>query len=251
MILNLIKFKAFNCLCMDEILNNKDEFFYCLSCKTNSNLRDIFENHRLYCANFINLNDIMEYTFYYDINDLKNNEIPNLEGIRKQKECYKICSCSCDKNKSFKEELMWAHYANEHLGLRIDFTPLENLDIQHVIYSKKPMQINKDFFNSNGEILYNKFKEIFIRKLPDWQYEQEYRIIKKANSAEEKVYVNIKINKVILGKKFLRWDFDFDSCGCFDKNLLNFAKKLLKIYKDTFEIFTYKSRYCNDLKRII
>ena len=70
MILNLIKFKAFNCLCMDEILNNKDEFFYCLSCKTNSNLKDIFENHRLYCANFTNLNDIMEYTFCYDINDL-------------------------------------------------------------------------------------------------------------------------------------------------------------------------------------
>ena len=146
---------------------------------------------------------------------------------------------------------MWAHYANEHLGLRIDFTPLENLDIQHVIYSKKPTQINKDFFNLNGEILYKKFKKIFIKKLPDWRYEQEYRIIKKANSEKEKVYVNIKINKVILGKKFLRWDFDFNSCGYFDKNLLNFAKKLLEIYKDTFEIFTYKSRYCNDLERII
>lgn len=84
-------------------------------------------------------------------------------------------------SKNSRDELLWAHYANQHNGycIEYDLNILLNSikEMEHynsVTYSKTPIKINwKDFFNSNSKRL----NKMGTYKSKRWEYEQEYRII--------------------------------------------------------------------------
>ncbi|QDO94110.1 DUF2971 domain-containing protein [Formosa sediminum] len=150
-------------------------------------LLDIFINQRIYASSFRNLNDNFEGQFYTDcflkpqrvrLNPKKNQHIS-------------ICSFSGH----YENHLLWSHYSDGHRGLVIAFELDENkYEIQKVNYSGL----------KNYHHLPHKFvdiKSVFLNKIKDWEYEDEYRIILK-----EQCYIDIIINEVIFGSEVSELD---------------------------------------------
>jgi len=143
-------------------------------------LLDIFLNQRLYSASFRNLNDNLEGQFFYDI----SNELKKIRLNPNKKEHLSICSFS----KNYKNQLMWSHYADGHRGIVIGFKVAESTYIID--------KVNYDGLR-NFENLPSKFddvKSVFLNKINDFNYEEEYRII-----TEKQDYINIVIREVFFG----------------------------------------------------
>ncbi|HEX9825480.1 MAG TPA: DUF2971 domain-containing protein, partial [Flavobacteriaceae bacterium] len=133
---------------------------------------DIFINQRLYVASFRKLNDNFEGQFFSNVfSDIKRYR------LNPRKESH-ISICSFSSN--YKSHLMWSHYANGHRGIAIGFEiDKSKYNIEEVAY--------------NGLTSFNIFpqkfddlKSVFLNKLKEWSYEEEYRII-----AEKQDYVDI------------------------------------------------------------
>ena len=148
---------------------------------------DIFLNQRLYSSSFRNLNDNFEGQFFSEAfnKSTRNRLNPN------KKEHLSICSFS----KNYKNHLMWSHYADGHRGIVIGF---EIQDSDSIV----------DKVNYNGLASFqtfpqkfDEFKLVFLNKLNEWEYEQEYRIITKKQS-----YIKIKIKEVIFGSETQDYD---------------------------------------------
>ena len=107
-----------------------------------------------------------------------------------------------------------------------------------IMYSSKEKAKSLEFFNQKDFISGN------VNLLPRGTLSL-VTIMKREDALLNR---NIKINKVILGKKFLRWDFDFNSCGCFDKNLLNFVNNRAHDYQvvGSFNNFTSTYSFTNE-----
>lgn len=69
--------------------------------------------------------------------------------------------------------LMWAHYADSHRGVCIKFDILKDLDTFLV---PLPVDYNEQYIDFN--MLNSDLLSVLRRKSPDWEYEDEYRIIK-------------------------------------------------------------------------
>ncbi|GLB52433.1 hypothetical protein NBRC110019_14730 [Neptunitalea chrysea] len=86
-------------------------------------------------------------------------------------------------SKTFKDELLWAHYANSHRGFCIEYD-LEKLINSYdrfeaysfpVVYSKKPPEYHlKDMYKMDTKSI---VKKIAGYKSVRWNYEQEHRIV--------------------------------------------------------------------------
>ena len=193
----------------------------------NKKVIDILVNDRLYAAEFTEFNDVYECAFYH--NGL-NDKV--LEYIYNKKLDYKnkyIC-CFSHKNNKLEENLMWAHYANGHRGIRIDFDiRLDNIDgIKKEINYEK----NLSFFDENLTI-YNNLEKIMTTKLNMWEYEQEYRIISNNK------YIDINIESITIGKGFYR---NYHSKKDDLKNLVY----SLKAIKPNVKIKIYENKYENN-----
>lgn len=141
---------------------------------------DILLNQKLYSASFRNLNDNFEGQFYYE-------EPPNFPRYRlnpNKEEHLSICSFS----KNYTSHLMWSHYADGHRGFVIGF------DIDETQYDVVMVNYNGLSTFSYFPIKLEDLKVVFLNKLKEWSYEEEYRIITKKQE-----YVNIKIRKIIFG----------------------------------------------------
>ena len=131
----------------------------------NKNLRDILKNNRLYASNFLKFNDVREgwFNFLFSKSDEEKDIVKALENIKSEKEKRFICCFSKKFRKDSKKELlMWAHYANNHIGFRIDFTLDKNemAKTRDVKYGRKPKLIeNIENLPKNSEII-----EILTRK---------------------------------------------------------------------------------------
>ncbi len=84
----------------------------------------------------------------------------------------------CCFSQTYKNILMWSHYADKHKGLCIGFNPrksMETFPILHVKYEQdfKPI----DYFSDKADALLN----VMITKSVDWKYEEEMRILKDFN----------------------------------------------------------------------
>lgn len=201
---------------MSTISNIKDGFYYkyrSLDGKKNiKRLVDIIEKQRLYAANFTQLNDIIEGMFCYDTNE-KNEGIENSiaqgkgldhENKKIDFKPYRICSFS-NKNglTAENENLLWAHYADSHRGIRIEFKiedtqNIEKLDSYFIDYLeinelKEKYTYNKDIYESEDDFI----KKILMKKEKAWEYENECRVLTKES------YVNIKILNITFGKGLL------------------------------------------------
>ncbi|NHN75606.1 DUF2971 domain-containing protein [Vibrio fluvialis] len=76
--------------------------------------------------------------------------------------------------------LMWSHYANNHLGYCIEWDA-KHIPAEKVSYMKKPADlhihdfIRDSFLNAPPETFSNKFWEAMKVKMEEWSYEKEYR----------------------------------------------------------------------------
>ena len=125
--------------------------------------------------------------------------------------------------------LMWAHYADSHKGLCIEFDEKNKFFDQRnkenefrnylrkVSYSQnRPEVVLFDAVAKNND-LESWITQIFWTKCQDWEYEKEWRIIKTLNESKnikekdgEKIYLFplpiIAINGIILGCKMKKED---------------------------------------------
>lgn len=69
--------------------------------------------------------------------------------------------------------LMWAHYADCHKGACLKFDILKDLDSFLV-----PVKVDYNSQYINFDCLSSNLLNVLRRKSPDWEYEDEYRIIK-------------------------------------------------------------------------
>jgi hypothetical protein len=69
--------------------------------------------------------------------------------------------------------LMWAHYADSHRGVCLKFEILKDLDSFLV-----PVKVDYNSQYINFDCLSSNLLDVLRRKSPDWEYEDEYRVIK-------------------------------------------------------------------------
>ena len=152
---------------------------------------DIILNQRLYASSYFDLNDPMEGHYLYSKGEL-DSEVRSL--IKGNKEKTKICSLS----KTHNNELLWAHYAEGHRGVAIGVTINESKHkIIPVIYGDLPQISNLSLHHLTAQ-------EILSHKLEVWRYEEEMRVF-----TDNKLYVDVKIEEVILGRGMSNQDKSF------------------------------------------
>lgn len=224
--------------------------------KNSKRIVEILEKEVLYAAEFYKFNDILDCGFGVDDSiNLENELNKEILGIIYSEKTQKyICSVSrCydknngyDENNSIKEHLMWAHYANNHYGVRIDF----ELDTSKMLETEYFMDDVKyidgfkllDIHRCNS----NDINRILMYKHKIWEYENEYRII-----VDDKKYrkIPIKIERVVIGRGFYKNQTLETESG---KRIIDsIAEKLKSFIKNKLvEIWYYESRY-SDTPRIL
>ena len=95
-------------------------------------------------------------------------------------------------------------YAKDEIIKSYDLHPIKNVNSEPKSKWKKYAKINPNRETSNGgvkEFIANNWHETFFKKTTDWQYEQEFRIVKRAKSANDE-YLDIKgcIDCVIINR---------------------------------------------------
>lgn len=132
----------------------------------------------------------------FNINERKDI-IDFVKAIKNVKNQYRICAFSRNKN-TF---LLWSHYADSCSGIAIGFKLKEVAEENQqfgtdVDYIDNIMRMNLEIKKNQGpEIL---AKDILSKKLKDWEYEDEARVLTKKN------YVPIEIKSVVLGPNISR-----------------------------------------------
>lgn len=185
---------------ISEMVNTSQDLTYLLKNESNERILDILINKQLYASKFEELNDIREGLFYF-VYTIGSNVDNILERIRNAKNEYRICSFSKTPIKSkyniekdLRQHLMWAHYAGNHNGIRIDFDIDKNKEKSSVfrvkyINKKEDYELVRDINSiSYGDEWFWFVKKIFTTKQKIWGYEKESRLI----TNDEKVYIKIR-----------------------------------------------------------
>lgn len=158
----------------------------------------ILVDKKIHAAKFTNLNDVMEGVFYFQSSGISKDV---LKRLKDQKMSYNICSFSKAKN----QPLMWAHYADGSCGVNLGVKICHN-EVHEVNYDELPFIADTNTYVING----NEFREgeitgeeLLLTKLPYWAYEEEVRVLTRAQ------FIDVEIKEVILGLKMEQHDKDF------------------------------------------
>lgn len=161
-------------------------------------LKIIASGHLRY-GRLSNMNDINEaYRYVYYNRDLNISS----QDVLQELSLYRQLSFSVDGvNCGYNISPMWGHYAQKGRGvcLVFDRNKLENkLSEQSNVYSRTITYKS----NYNGDIdikmsdipqsIASQKDEIFFSKSSEWEYEQEYRIVKKFNNTNGDEFLDIK-----------------------------------------------------------
>jgi hypothetical protein len=132
---------------------------------------DIIINKRLYCSEWINLNDPMEGMFEYSYESKPGFDVAKrVMGIKEAKRKYKICSLSA----TYDSHLLWAHYAGGFDGVAIEIElPAKNPNIKKVEPRGVFASVNLKNALDEKEVA----KTILFSKYDVWSYEKEIRIL--------------------------------------------------------------------------
>ncbi len=160
------------------------------TCNDFERILDILKNG-FYCSNFLLFNDMHEGVFLYENSKaLLDKELKN---ILSEKLTYKICSFS--QEEALSSQLTWGHYAGAGMGVAIEFEvddpkvdDLENDNLYKVRY--------QDSLQHAMDI--KKSEDVFKTKSLEWEYEKEFRFIKKM---DEEFY-KPKISKILFGTPY-------------------------------------------------
>ena len=205
-------------------LNYTDnEYFSKLNWSENERFKQILESSSLYAATFTEVNDIDEgrYIMYNIPEDCSEyNDIVSIvlgeKNATQGKKAMRICCFSLDneqiRSKKFKEDLMWAYYANgkDKAGVRINFNIDEHKEYVHKIvyrnnykqveYKNKTLEMDKQkvrFEYDNNQLVVKEedkkkldkiITALMKRKKTCWIHEQEHRAI--FNIYENGIYGN-------------------------------------------------------------
>lgn len=146
---------------------------------------EIIWKEELHASNFTRFNDINEGLYY-----VKNFDEKQATNIYKQKSGKNICSFSNKDEINFQDDmLMWAHYGNSNIGVRIEFA-LKNQESLYI----KPIRYGTHLaFEDIKTISSQDIEQILTTKHKMWEYEREYRVFTKNNK------VDIEIKNIVLG----------------------------------------------------
>lgn len=146
-----------------------------------------------------------EFLKYSHNLDFIKTHIPDFDPIDEPIKLYKkiidkeirICCFSMAKCSLQNQLLMWSHYSDSHKGVRFHFD-YGFLLIGHplwqaikVDYSDERVKFDSKTYK-NEETVYNSIHETIRRKLKEWEYEQEYRVIRRQNECKTKKDPNKK-----------------------------------------------------------
>ncbi|MCD4759417.1 DUF2971 domain-containing protein [archaeon] len=110
--------------------------------------------------------------------DNVNNALKNVINRKKEVGIYSL-------SKTYKDELLWAHYANAHYGfcieydldILIDTYKAENIYSFPVTYSNTPPQIGINEVSKSNQGGLSIIKKMLGYKSKRWAYEKEHRLI--------------------------------------------------------------------------
>jgi hypothetical protein len=143
-----------------------------------------------WCSQFAEMNDPMEGVFSFPVDTpTKMNTLT--QYVLGEKNSYKICSFS--DRAGFENPLLWGHYANGFKGVAIEIDTDMN-DIFKVIYANSIMDIKLI-----GQPAEDIVKEIIATKLTPWEYESEYRFLKKVEDNNQQIG---SIKKIYFGNPY-------------------------------------------------
>lgn len=146
---------------------------------------DIILNKRLYVPRYDELNDPMEGVYLIDPSS------SNIIRLLKEKK-YRTRICSVSKD--YKHTLLWAHYADGHKGCCIEVSVPTERGVPEEINYVNDLPIINDLREG---------KDLLIHKSTVWEYEKEVRFFSKNQ------FLNVKVHRVIFGKKITKEDFNF------------------------------------------
>lgn len=219
----------------------------------------ILPKMQLKYGSFLNMNDPLE--FYQSVRiRLNSNTIPHINRISdefdQQIKNYKLISfCKDSENrKGWQLPTMWAHYADKHEGVCLEFEfNIEDDDNNRSIeYVDKipnyPMisEMQENLTQQVNNYIQDLKKLVFFKKLKDWQIENEYRMIYKSDNSRE-TFLNISgtLTKVYLGFKA--------SENGLNSPKVKILESILKEYNIDVEVNLVRevdSFYCENLKEL-
>jgi hypothetical protein len=146
--------------------------------------QDKYLNGCLYFANREDLNDPLENTTIAE-RTASMSEDDSYDPLEK----YKICSMTSSPNNF----AMWTHYANQHTGVCIEYEidmnilSQQNIRLEKVLYTSRLPIINDlvypyDF--KKNELKWADVQILLLYKLKNWEYEDEWRMVKESMVAE-------------------------------------------------------------------
>lgn len=155
--------------------------------------QDIFLNKRIYLPEVLQMNDPTEGLFTLELED-KNNHLTKYANERYIDATKRLGIFSLSESNN--NILMWAHYADNHTGICIEFDVSQQgsvfSGIQKINYSDKLPHIKRN--QNETEIL----MQGLLNKTSDWSYEAEWRLI---NCANKYYQLRNEIITVIVGSR--------------------------------------------------
>lgn len=217
----LYKYYSENLLNMDAIKNH--EMWYSAPC----NFNDVFD-----CDVSINEKAIFESFLSADPQGRRirqgspmwiklksdvHKQIDYLQGTFEETKQTTGISCLSESDSSL---LMWAHYANNHKGMCVEYEMLqisEQLKFSPipVIYTDERVSLNSLVSEDLRRDTMKFFVESITTKSPEWSYEKEWRIIRDESVCDTRwnkvnkgaLLKMIRPTSIILGCR-TEWDFE-------------------------------------------
>ena len=152
-----------------------------------SSFNDPFEGQVVIEKNAIS-RALMEYGFYSEENS--DSMKKSLEHFTKS---LKKSSTVCCFSNTCDDILLWAHYADSHRGMCLQFDLKKDLDLFSPLMRVKYESELESAQDSNSIL-----NHCFIRKFDEWQYEKEFRIVKKQKAGAYE-YKTDALSEVIFG----------------------------------------------------
>lgn len=94
--------------------------------------------------------------------------------------------------------LMWSHYGDQHNGICIGYTIPDDTTVYRVRYDAEPLvraSLVEAMLNGNADAQAQVDEAVLLRKAPDWNYENEWRLIGNQGAEDNP----LELSEVVFG----------------------------------------------------